>query len=414
MPHGALMPTSRHALSLLIVALLMSQSLACEKTTPQQPLADLGASTSAPDQATIKKETPPETVAQALDAVVKHCKLDEKHIPSSCTSGENKRLQKMVARQRMDALPDLLSALESEDLPTRQVAAHAFKAYVPYFLNDAAKLDYTIRGDDKRVAPIDPELSKRIITMASKFEPDTDHELAFILDSAIDMATLASLDQEARDLLKRFEPAKNAEACLRYVTLQSSEVQPHRGFVGRRVELLQGAAHLIVHPFLGGEPHYRGCYGERIGAHCGVLLLHEGQQRAHIALGDELWICGVDDGGDVVAQDLSAEALLAHLRGEHQLCHRADDIHALASHIILEDFVLAVLTIFDAVGVAQFAALEHGIEHRVSLGDFGFYGRFDDRFVVLEFRGWGFLFTPRASECGQGRQQGQRSKSAKQ
>lgn len=201
---------STHALG-LVMSVIALATVACEDKPPSDgdildsPRAESPSSSAPPTP----KAKAPDNSLQAVEAVASKCTLGEDHIPASCSGGELKALQKLVGKQRMKALPGLMDALEHEDTAVQQVAGFAFKAYVPYVLGDAAELDYTIRGDDKRVAPIDTKLSQRIIARAMTYKPDTDHMARFTLDAAIDMGTLAGLDDEVRALIKRFDPNKN-------------------------------------------------------------------------------------------------------------------------------------------------------------------------------------------------------------
>ena len=204
------------ALSITLAAAACERRSASPHADPSQQPVD--ASPSALDSArsitTRPAKTPERELELALDAALRGCEPSgSPRLPTPrCDGAQLRELTQALGRARLASLPALLDLLEREERDDQRLAAFLLKTQAVMFFEDAAELDFTLSGEDKRVAPLDVSLAGRLLDRVERYAEQRDLELvALTIGAAVDAGTLAGLDQRVRALIERFEQAPDRQ-----------------------------------------------------------------------------------------------------------------------------------------------------------------------------------------------------------
>ncbi len=204
---------TRSCAPLILLSCLTLLAFSCDKKTPATDKATTPAATKnngADAKTTQKTKTQPQSLAQLIESTAQECTLDQKSKVNACKPLRS--IKKILGKQRMKAFPEIVNALTSKNEKTEYVAAYLLKNNALYFMKDAAKKDYTIRAEDKRANPIDKTTAKKLIEHVQGYDVKTQTALLKLTaEAAMDAATLGDMNDEAKALLKKFDPQASAE-----------------------------------------------------------------------------------------------------------------------------------------------------------------------------------------------------------
>jgi len=200
------------------LALVCSLTLGCEQSRPspaEKPkdttpaAADLG-TTAAPDKSSDAAGTPTDA-ASAIAKLASSCKFDDKLTPRVCEGYSKVAFDKLINTQRLEALPALVDALESQDVTRKNAAGYTFQRLMPYIIVDAVKLDKPLGfGEEPPPPKLDKPLIERLLAATKALAKDEDAAVASaVIRVAVEAGTMLDMDAAVRDVLAAYDPDKN-------------------------------------------------------------------------------------------------------------------------------------------------------------------------------------------------------------
>lgn len=135
----------------------------------------------------------------ALMAAAKNCEVTSRNKLANCQGGERLALRAVVGKHGPAVLPALSNGINNRDLALRRVTAHTMTNFFSRALATAHE-----DGEE-----IDPAQARELIEALYDLSPRLDLVLHDAAGVAVEVGTLAGVDEEVRALIEHLDPAKS-------------------------------------------------------------------------------------------------------------------------------------------------------------------------------------------------------------